>query len=39
VAEPINLLETAGAPVAKRLLPVVAALLVGYVVLRVIRRR
>jgi hypothetical protein len=37
--EPINLLEHAGPAVAKRLLPVVAGLVVLFIILRVLRRR
>ncbi|MEZ5143638.1 MAG: SRPBCC family protein [Acidimicrobiales bacterium] len=38
-AEPIDLLDTAGTPVLKRVLPVVAAVAAVLVVLRVLRRR
>lgn len=38
-AEPIDLLDTAGSPVLKRLVPVVVAIVVGLVVVRVLRRR
>ncbi|MFN8041567.1 MAG: SRPBCC family protein [Acidimicrobiales bacterium] len=38
-AEPIDLLDTAGTPVLKRLVPVVLAVVVGVVVVGVLRRR
>jgi hypothetical protein len=37
-AQPVDLLGAAGAPVLKRVIPVVAAAVVAYVVYRVIRR-
>jgi len=37
-AEPVDLLGAAGAPVLKRIVPVVAAAVVAYVVFRLVRR-
>jgi carbon monoxide dehydrogenase subunit G len=38
-AKPVDLIDAAGAPVAKRILPVVAALVVLFLVVRALRRR
>lgn len=38
-AEPVDLLQTAGAPVAKRIVPVIVGVLVLYVLYRILRRR